>query len=137
PPRSTLFPYTTLFRSRLPRHVLQLLNRDARLAPRQVGAHPFENLVEHTHRGSAVSSNRKCCATDASRRQNALPAAPRKFAFAMHWSYVHVARPARRAPASALLSRPPDSPRSDRPPRSATATSWPRPPGARPAPWPV
>src|SRR6185437_10911086 len=84
------------------RHVLQLLKRDARLALGQVGPHPFEDLVEHTHRGSAVSSNRKCCATDASPRRNAVPGTPRKFAFAMHWAYVHVARRARYALASSV-----------------------------------
>src|SRR5438094_2474869 len=34
PPRSTLFPYTTLFRSRQPLHALRELHRDD-------GAHPF------------------------------------------------------------------------------------------------
>src|SRR2546430_9875455 len=56
PPRSTLFPYTTLFRSRLPElrdragdhHLLPLVRDLRRGAPRRLRRGPWKRSEEHT-----------------------------------------------------------------------------------------
>src|SRR2546426_6603771 len=53
PPRSTLFPYTTLFRSRHPKRRLDLVEHEHRAYARRLRTHrlePFAGGLEHDHR---------------------------------------------------------------------------------------
>src|SRR2546429_1695844 len=47
PPRSTLFPYTTLFRSHVPRARIHFKSRSHRLGPRSVTFHQLHEPVRN------------------------------------------------------------------------------------------
>src|SRR5437867_10024478 len=64
PPRSTLFPYTTLFRSRL--HVLPGHVRPARVAVRRERFHPL--LHADVTAGNALEADRKSTRLNSSHR---------------------------------------------------------------------
>src|SRR2546429_6035243 len=58
PPRSTLFPYTTLFRSDVARHrngVAQVLPDDLGARVAVIGGRPGHHLVEHRAKGVEVT----------------------------------------------------------------------------------